>query len=71
MDIRRERSTQCEAVGAGLFLDDAPGPEPALLGGVQPVNQCGPSDTGRGLDLATLGIEGEDLANPVRSSRSA
>ena len=58
--IGRQRAAECQAVGAGLLLNDAPGRGASLLHGDQALHELRPLDAGIGLDDPALGIECDD-----------
>jgi hypothetical protein len=62
-----ERGTlQCEGAGAGLLLDDAPGPPAFTLHGKKAVHQLGPLDSRLRFDDPALGVELEYFSHGAR-----
>jgi len=59
VNVGGERAADAEPVGAGLLLDDGPGPFRGGLRAPEVVDQLGPLHTGPDLDLTAVPIEAQ------------
>ncbi len=63
MDVGAERAAKRQPVGAGLLLDDAPGPAASALHGEETIHQFGPLYSRMRFDDPALGVESEYLSH--------